>query len=101
VNVGNALISKGLQVEYNIGYGNYKIDLAIKHKNKYILGIEFDHNLYKISNTRERDIFRQKYLTCRNWEVYRLWCINWWHNQEKEIDNILNMYNNLLKKEEI
>ncbi|MGN0961773.1 MAG: AAA domain-containing protein, partial [Christensenellales bacterium] len=100
LSVGNALTKQGLEVEYHVGYGNYKVDLAIRNtdKTKYILGIEFDSNLYCNTNTRERDIFRQKYLDCRGWKVYRLWSMNWWHNKNKEIDNILKLYNSLSTK---
>ena len=89
-----ALQKQGLDVETQVGVGGYKIDLAIRDNQtkQYVLGIECDGKLYDGSQqVRERDIYRQKYLESRGWKIYRVWSTNWWHNPDKEIDNILKM----------
>ncbi len=96
--VYGALVAHGLNVERNVGVAGYKIDIGIRDKNnkRYLLGIECDSKLYNSDMpTRERDIYRQTYLESRGWKIYRLWSSNWWHNQEKEIENILNILNTL------
>lgn len=97
--VYDALTEKGFLVDTQVGVGGYKIDLAIKDRknNKYILGIECDGKLYHSSLlARERDIYRQKYLEKRGWKIYRIWSTNWWHNPNKEIDNIIKIYQSLM-----
>ena len=79
--------------------GNYKVDIAVKSpKGNNLIGIELDSNLYTLNiDTRERDIFRKNYFECRGWKIYRLWSINWWKNKDKELDNIVKLYNSLNK----
>ena len=92
----NNLVRKKDDAGNNIG--GYKIDLALKDKmnKKYVLGIECDGKLYRSPMVaRERDIFRQKYLESRGWTICRIWSNNWWHNPQKEIENILKIYNSL------
>lgn len=92
--VYNALTEQGLHVEKNIGVGDYKIDLAIidPTTQRYLLGIEIDTTAYTSPfSTRERDIYKNKYLTSRGWKIHRLWSPNWWHNQKSEINKILKL----------
>ena len=90
-NVKTMLESEGYCVDQNVGNGKYKIDLAIKDKttNKYILGIELDTSVYaQKESSRERDVFRRKYLESRGWKVYRLWSNLWWKDCFSEIQKI-------------
>lgn len=99
--VYTALVNKGLIVETQVGVGGYKIDLAIKNSknNTYVLGIECDGKLYSSALlTRERDIYRQKYLQSRGWKIYRIWSSNWWHNPSKEIEKIVSLYQTIIQK---
>lgn len=80
---------RGFTVLANVGIGKYSIALAIKQDDKYLLGIEFDTLLFnKISNERERDYSRRKYMESRGWHIYRIWVMNWWRNKDAEVDNI-------------
>ncbi|MBR4270889.1 MAG: DUF559 domain-containing protein [Clostridia bacterium] len=99
IQVLHALEEEGLKVDTQVGVGDYKIDLAIRDENNnYILGIECDGKLYSSPQvTRERDIYRQKYLESRGWKIYRVWSTNWWHNPKKEIENIVKEYNSLVE----
>lgn len=99
--LASILAEKGLNVETGVGVGSYKVDLAIKDPDnkRYLVGIEFDAKLYDSAMmTRERDVFRQLYLESRGWKLYRLWSNNWWHDRDKEVNNIINLYNKMLKK---
>ncbi len=89
---------RGFTVLANVGIGKYSIALAIKQDDKYILGIEFDTLLFKnISNVRERDYSRRKYMESRGWHIYRIWIMNWWRNKEAEIDNICSYLQGILQ----
>ena len=89
----NTLTNEGLLVEQNVGIGGYKMTFAIKNRetNKYMLGIECDHNLLSNKNTRDRDIHREKYLNARGWDVYRIWSNRWFHSKEKVLQEIKDM----------
>ena len=86
----DALIERGFKAEKNVGIGGYTIDVAVKDRGKYILGIECDNSLYDgARSTRERDYHRQKYLESRGWRVRRVWSNHWWNNPDKEIEDIV------------
>lgn len=95
--VYDALRDRGLNVETQVGIGGYRIDLAIKKDDKYILGIECDGNLYHSSKSaRERDYHRQKYLESRGWRIHRIWSTNWWRNPSREVDKITQIVDTLV-----
>lgn len=90
--VFKALSDRGFFVERQVGIGGYKVDLAIKQGDKYIVGIECDGKLHNLSQSaRERDYHRQKYLESRGWKIHRIWSPNWWRNPSKEIDKIVSL----------
>ena len=94
--VYSALIDIGFNVETQIGVGGYRIDMAIKKDNHYILGIECDGKLYHSSKSaRERDIHRQQYLESRGWIIHRIWSKDWWKNPGNEIEKIASKINNI------
>ena len=96
IEVYNALIEKGFDVDTQVGVGGYRIDLAIKKNNNYILGIECDGKLYHNSKSaRERDYHRQKYLESRGWKIHRIWSTNWWNNPDEEIEKIVSLTESL------
>lgn len=96
IQVYNALIEKGYQVDTQIGIGGYSIDLAIKKDGKYVLGVECDGRLYHSSKSaRERDYHRQKYLESRGWRIHRIWSTNWWKNPKQEIMKICTIVDSL------
>ena len=85
-----ALKAKGFNAEKNVGIGGYSIDVAVKDRGRYILGIECDNSLYDgARSTRERDYHRQKYLESRGWNLYRVWSNHWWNNPEAEVEKIV------------
>lgn len=99
--VYDALKSEGLIIDTQIGVSGYKIDLAVydKDSSKYILGIECDGAAFHSSKSaRERDIFRQRYLESRGWNIIRIWSKDWWTNPQKEVDRVVNRANKILGK---
>lgn len=99
--VHDALKREGLIIDTQIGVSGYKIDLAVydKESSKYILGIECDGAAFHSSKSaRERDIFRQRYLESRGWNIIRIWSKDWWTNPQKEVDRVVSRVNQLLGK---
>lgn len=90
--VHEALCDRGLMVDTQIGVSGYKIDLAVydEKRSKYILGIECDGAAFHSSKSaRERDVYRQRYLEGRGWNIIRIWSKDWWSNPEREVDKIV------------
>ncbi len=88
--VHGILVRKGYTVERDVGIGGYRIDLAVKQDDAYILGIECDSRIYGMStNTRERDYHRQKYLESRGWRIHRVWTPWMWKDPEGEIARLI------------
>ena len=85
-----ALTRKGYAVERDVGIGGYRIDLAVRRGDRFVLGIECDSHLYSLdSSTRERDYHRQKYLEGRGWTIHRVWTPGMWKDPRREIDRIV------------
>lgn len=89
--VAEFLKANGFIIETNVGFSEYKIDIAVKNKNNdYALAIEFDGNYYKnLKTTRDRDRLRQEVLEKLNWKFYRIWTIDWFLNNEIEKKKLL------------
>jgi very-short-patch-repair endonuclease len=79
--------------------------MAIVHpydSSRYILGIECDGAMYHSSaNAKERDVYRQRFLESRGWNIERIWSRNWWKNSSAEIERIDQKVKELLKSEEV
>ncbi len=95
------LTKLGYSVETNLGNTNYKISLAIydKQLDRYLLGLECDYMAYKSSDSiLERDVYRNKFLESRGWNIMRVWSRDWWMNKDKVIGNIVKAINANKKK---
>ncbi|CAT04949.1 putative DNA helicase [Mesomycoplasma conjunctivae] len=95
----NKLQNQGLIVKPKVGNSDFAIDLAIvdpQDPNKFLLAIECDGTSYKNSKTsRDRDRLRQQILEQRGWNVQRIWSIDWFKNQSKQVDMILDKLESL------
>lgn len=79
----------GYTVESNVGIGRYKISLAVKDNQigHYKLGII--SNFSETNLSARRDLLHQeKYLSSRNWVIYRLFESNWFINPNLELKQI-------------
>jgi len=90
--VANALRQMGYQVQTQVGFSGYRIDLAIVHpddQQRFILGVECDGAMYHSSRVaRERDLYRQRFLEQQGWSIHRIWSRNWWKNREIELGKV-------------
>ena len=88
----DALIARGYQVEPQLGYSDYRIDLAIRNPDdpdRFILAVECDGTTFHSAKSiRERDIARQRFLEQMGWKVERIWSRNWWHDPQRELKRI-------------
>ncbi len=87
--VAEELEDLGMEVVRNVGIGGYKLDLAVKKNNDYLLGIECDQSMYAgDASIRERDYHRQKFLESKGWKIYRLWSPRWWNDRDEVVKEI-------------
>ena len=99
--IRDELVKLGFSVETNLGNTDYKLSLAVYDKklDKYLLGIECDYAAYKSSDSiLERDVYRNKFLRSRGWDIIRVWSRDWWLNKTKVINNIVKAINANKKK---
>lgn len=90
--VYNQLVQHGFEVETQVGVSGYRIDLAVydRESHRYLAGIECDGAMYHSSKSaRERDIYRQKFLESRGWTILRIWSRDWWYDNNKELQRII------------
>lgn len=91
--IKKALENQGYRVQADVGSSEFKVDLAVIDKNKdnvYIAGIQLDGYRYAHRNTtRDRDRLSELILGRLGWNIIKVWSIEWWHNEEKQIENIL------------
>lgn len=92
--VCEALRALGYEVDTQVGFSGYRVDLAVVHPRDprlYVMGIECDGAMFHSARScRERDVTRREYLEERGWTMERIWSRNWWRNRQAELDRIHN-----------
>ena len=87
--VAQELSSRGYQLDLQVGFDGFRIDLAIidpQHPGSYILGVECDGATYHSARSaRDRDKLRQRILEARGWKLHRIWSQDWWQDREQEM----------------
>jgi len=85
--IAEKLKNAGYTVHTNIGCSGYKIDIGIvdeENPSKYKLGILCDGDNYKRTKTaRDREIVQNGVLKLLGWNIYRIWTLDWWENEEE------------------
>ncbi len=86
------LSERGHTVDRHVGCSEFRIDLAIRHPEhpqRYALGIECDGEGYRAAATaRDRDRLRQSVLDELGWRLHRVWALDWWMQDEREVERI-------------
>ncbi len=90
--VCDALVSRGWEVDAQVGCAGYRIDLAIRDPNvpgRYLLGVECDGATYHSAQTaRDRDRLRQAVLEGLGWTIERVWSTDWWLKSDECLDRL-------------
>lgn len=88
-----ALKEKGYETDLSVGRSEYRIDIGVvdpKNPDQYVLGIMLDGSTYGAAkSTRDREIAQIGVLSGLGWQILRVWCMDWWDNQDKELQRIL------------
>jgi len=101
--VSRMLKSHSYEVVPQVGVAGFFIDIGVKHpfnSGEYILGIECDGKSYHSAKSiRDRDRLRQDILETKGWKIHRIWSTDWFKNRESESQRLLNILDELIKKE--
>ena len=101
--IAKELEYNGYKVETCVGRSNFKVDLAIihpDHKDQYLLGILCDgKNYYETKTTRDREIVQPGVLRMLHWNIMRIWSIDWFENQDKVMERIMETLEALQKQD--
>jgi hypothetical protein len=92
--VSESLEAYGYCVEKHVGPPNAAIPLAVMDEDRQtaLLGIEFDGpNYYQARSARDRDRLRRQELEKLQWNIHRMWIIDWYYNKERELDRLINL----------
>lgn len=87
-------------IDKEVGNSNYKISFGIKSvkTNQYVLGIICDNALDdEFISTKDRDIFRNKYLANRGWKIIPIWSINWCKSPIEETMKVMRILDEIEK----
>ena len=99
--LADELRKKGYLVDTKVGRSKFKIDLAIvdpDNHDKYILGILCDGESYYDTKTeRDREVVQPSVLKGLQWNLIRVWTIDWMLNREKVLERIDNYLQEITK----
>lgn len=88
----------GYNVQTNIGYSGYRIDIGVVDPAKpseYILGILCDGATYYSAKTaRDREIVQRDVLKLLGWNIHNVWSTDWWENAGRVISDIVEAIKN-------
>ncbi|MBM7573021.1 DUF3320 domain-containing protein [Aquibacillus albus] len=94
-----ALEDHGYKIETNVGKSEFKVDLAVvdpKHDGQYMAAIQLDGpNYASRKTTRDRNKLTDLILGRLGWKIIKVWSIEWWHDEEKQMDNLLEQLNKI------
>ena len=90
--VAEFLAMNGYQTTPQARESGFRIDLAVKCSDRlgFLCGIECDGAAFHSSWTaRTRDIWRQKILESKGWNIYRIWSTDWFNDTNREKEKLL------------
>ena len=89
--IARELKTYGYECRYDVGVSDFKIDCAVvdpKNKKRFILAILCDGTTAYHSGAKDRNILQVQTLRLNNWNVVRLFTINFINNPKREIKKI-------------
>ena len=94
--IAEELSSYGYECRYDVGVSGFKIDLAVvdpKNRQRFILAVICDTpNRFSV---KDRNILQIQTLKRNNWNVLRLYAVNYYNNPKREIKRIKDVLDKL------
>ena len=97
--IAKELKTYGYECRYDVGISDFKIDCAVvdpKNKKRFILAIMCDGVTAYNSSAKDRNILQIQTLKFNNWNVVRLFTINFINNPKREIKKIKDILDRLI-----
>lgn len=90
--IAKQISALGYDVKTQIGRSDFKVDIAVvnpKDPSDYLLGILLDGDVYRTTQTtRDREIVQPSVLSSLNWNVVRIWTVDWFKHPDEVISRI-------------
>lgn len=84
---------QGYEVDKLVGRSQFKIDLAVidpHNKDTYMMGILTDgKHYYETKTERDREICQPNVLRMLNWNVMKVWSVDWFENRQAVVERIV------------
>ena len=96
--IAEELKTYGYECRYDVGISDFKIDCAVvdpKNKKRFILAVMCDGETAYRSSAKDRNILQIQTLKLNNWNVVRLFTINFINNPKREIKKIKDVLDRL------
>ncbi len=96
--IAQELRTYGYECRYDVGVSDFKIDCAVidpKNKKRFILAILCDGTTAQRSSAKDRNILQIQTLKLNNWNVLRLFTINFINNPKREIKKVKDILDRL------
>ncbi len=94
--IAEELATYGYECRYEVGVSGFKIDVAVvdpKDRKKFILAIMCDtHGNYSV---KDRNVLQIQTLKRNNWNVIRIFTVNYYNNPKREIKKIKDLLDKL------
>ncbi len=94
--IAEELTSYGYDCRYDVGVSGFKIDVAVvdpKDRKRFILAIMCDtHGNYSI---KDRNVLQIQTLKRNNWNVVRIFAVNYFNNPKREIKKVKDLLDKL------
>ena len=95
--IATELRARGYQVDTYVGRSSFRVDLAIVDPNnpdRYRLGVLCDgKNYYATPTTRDREVVQPSVLKGLEWQIMRVWSVDWLNNPDAVINQIIETLN--------
>ena len=102
--IAHELKTYGYECRYDVGISDFKIDCAVvdpKNKKRFILAIICDGTTAAHSSAKDRNVLQTQILKHNNWNVVRLFSINFINNPKREIKRIKDVLDRLTGVEKL
>lgn len=96
--IAKELRKQGIECRYDLGVSDFKIDVAVadpRNKKKFLLAILCD-GVYD-NSVKDKFILQTQTLKRLNWNVMRVWTLNYYNNPKREIRRIKDYIAKLLE----
>lgn len=98
------LEENGYKSDLLVGRSKFKIDVGVidpENTDNYILGIVLDGDSYhSCKTTRDRELAQIGVLNGLGWNIHRIWSMDWYDNQTKELNQLLTLLDELKNESE-